>query len=240
MGVSSVVVELYNETADILFPMYCISCGISISNRSNCVCESCFSKISPVVGGCEYCSGRIVDGRCTVCSDRMWYIDKNICVAEYSGVMKEVVKHYKFHKRKRIYKRFTKQIADVIDSSDMHFDFVTPVPMNSRKKWERGFNQSELLAGSVARLYGKQCRSVLREKNATGSQKEMGYRERFLHILDRYEVNRDDVVKDKSVLLIDDVLTTGATINECGRILKNAGAFQVFSVTIARADPGYK
>ncbi|HPJ38065.1 MAG TPA: ComF family protein [Spirochaetota bacterium] len=239
MNISSVIGALCNETADFLFPMYCISCGTSISNRDNCVCESCFSKISPVIGGCEYCSGRIVDGRCSVCSDRMWYIDKNICVAEYSGVMKEVIKHYKFHKRKRIHKRFTRQILEVIEHNDIVFDFVTPVPMNNRKKWERGFNQSELLAGSVARIHGKHCRSVLKEKNFTGSQKEMGYRERFLHILDRYEVTKPAVVKDKNVLLIDDVLTTGATINECGRILKNAGAHKVFSVTIARADPGY-
>lgn len=236
MVVSSIIDELCYETADLLFPMYCLSCGRSISNRNNCVCDSCFSKISPVIDGCEYCSGRIIDGRCSVCSDRMWYIEKNICIAEYSGVMKEIIKHYKFHKRKRIYNKFTSQIFDAVKHSGIQFDLIVPVPMNKKKKWERGFNQSELLARSVAKFYGKQYSSVLKEKNSTGSQKEMGYRERFLHILDRYEVTDRAAVSGRNVLLLDDVLTTGATINECARILKNAGALRVYSVTMARAD----
>lgn len=236
MGVLSVIGELYSMTTDMVFPMYCLSCGVSISNRCNCVCDTCFSKISPVLDGCPSCSGRIVDGRCSVCSDRMWYIEKNICVAEYTGVMKEVVRHYKFQKRKRIHRKFTDKIVNAVECNDVQFDFVTSVPMNRQKKWERGFNQSELLAKSVAKLCGKHFKAVLREKTSTGSQKEMGYRERFLNILDRYEVANKALVEGKSVLLLDDVLTTGATINECGRILKNAGALKVFSVTIARAD----
>ena len=108
--------------------------------------------------------------------------------------------------------------------------------MNRVKKWERGFNQSELIAKRLSATLNKPYLSILKEKSSYKTQKTLGYRERFLNIMDRYKIQNIKKIKGKNILIIDDVFTTGATINECARIIKSFGAENVYSLTIARAD----
>jgi competence protein ComFC len=108
--------------------------------------------------------------------------------------------------------------------------------MNRIKKWERGFNQSELIAKWLSVRLNKPYISLLEEKSRYKTQRMLGYRERFLNILDRYKILNIKKISGKNILIIDDVFTTGATINECARIIKSFGAEKVYSLTMARAN----
>ncbi len=150
--------------------------------------------------------------------------------------MKEVLHVYKFKGRKRLYKQLSEMAYREIRGENLDYDLLTSVPMNRAKKWKRGYNQSELIARDLAHKTGKGYRSVFVERHGSRAQKELRYNERFLNILDRFRVKNGSAVKGKRILLVDDVITTGATINECARILKLNGAVEVYSLTIARAQ----
>ena len=105
-------------------------------------------------------------------------------------------------------------------NNGLDYDLITSVPMNRKKKWERGFNQSELIAMYLSRKMHREYIPLLSEKYGARTQRNLRYKERFLNVINRYRVKNPDLVKGKILLLIDDVFTTGATINECARILK--------------------
>lgn len=224
------------KLADILFPSCCAVCGNIISNKDNALCVECRGNVNMIKERCVLCSGTVINGECTICRDRKMYISGNTVISDYEGAMKNILHHYKFKKKRRLSVHLAEMALLEIDGSADKFDIITSVPMNRKKSWDRGFNQSALIAKRLSRRLGKPYLSLLREKSHFKTQKTLGYRERFLNILDRYEIIDKKIIEDRNILIIDDVFTTGATINECARILKSFGADNVYSLTMARAN----
>jgi competence protein ComFC len=232
--------NLFYRIIDLLFPSFCINCASAISYKDSCLCGNCIEKIEFLDTKCEICSGTLFDNKCIICSSRKIYFDKNITIAGYSGIVKEILHNYKFNKRKRLYKHISElAFKKLFEYKDL-IDVIISVPINRKKKFNRGFNQSELIAKEIAKKINKVYSCCLKEKSHFKTQRKLGYRDRFLNILDRYEVqnakHNKKFIHGKKVLIVDDVFTTGATINECARILKSFGADRVYSLTIARAD----
>ena len=119
-------------------------------------------------------------------------------------------------------------------SGSVRADLVTFVPVSEERLKQRGYNQAELIARSYGRFAGIPAVSLL-HVNGSGDQKTMHYHERFLNILGRFGEGESSC-SGKTVVLVDDVFTTGATVNEASRILKKMGASSVFSLTVARVD----
>jgi ComF family protein len=185
---------------------------------------------------CPTCSGPAADGDCPVCSGRHWFLDANVTLAAYRGVMKNIIREMKFGKVRKLHAILASLAGDEISRRGISADLLTWVPMNGKKLHDRGFNQSELIARALAKRTGTPCRRLLIERRGSGTQRRLGIRDRFINILDRYEAAAAARIDGLTVLLVDDIYTTGATINECARRLKNAGARRVISVTMARAD----
>jgi ComF family protein len=115
-------------------------------------------------------------------------------------------------------------------------DLIVPVPLYWWRRWRRGFNQSELLAREVSRLAGVPCgRNVLVRRKNTESQTGLTNRQRRLNVQGAFVVRRPDLVAGRAVAVVDDVITTGATVGACARALKRAGAARVVIVALARA-----
>ncbi len=231
--------NLFYSIIDFIFPSYCVNCKKQVRYIDAFLCRSCFDKIVLLTGKCEKCSSTLTGKICNLCSDRKLYIERNIIIAEYSGVMKEILHGYKFERKKKLYKMLSQlainAISGISDGIPGMIDIVIPVPVNRKKRWKRGFNQSALIAEEISKKVNKKFANVLSEKYNFKTQKNLGYRDRFLNILDRYRVKNKKIVEEKNILLVDDVLTTGATVNECARILKSSGAGKVYSLTIAGA-----
>jgi len=219
---------------DILFPSRCIICSSTLHFNGRNLCEKCYDKISFIHDSCPVCSGIIAEGKCTVCTDRAFYPRKNISIVEFSGVAREVIHHFKFNKKKRLVFILGEMAFNAISKQQIICDMVTFVPMNPAKKYARGYNQTEIIARYVSLKAGLPCESVLKESRRMKHQKDLGYHERFYNTIGRFKVKKPKKVAGKRILIIDDVFTTGATINECSRVLREAGAGDIFSVTIAR------
>jgi competence protein ComFC len=232
--------NLFIHVIDLIFPSFCINCNAAISYKDACLCGNCVEKIEFLDDKCEICSGELFENKCIICSDRKIFFDRNITLTGYSGIIKEVIHNYKFNKRRRLHKHISKLALNKIVHYKDLIDIITSVPINRKKRFYRGYNQSELIAKDIAGEIKKAYRSCLREKRHFKIQRNLGYRDRFLNILNRYEIENTKRNRkyfcSKNVLIIDDVFTTGATINECARILKSFGADRVYSLTIARAD----
>lgn len=219
---------------DIVFPSKCACCGSPVSLRSRNLCSACSAKIEYIQDACPVCSGIIEDNSCLICSGRKFYPARHISLVDFTDDVREILHGIKYNGLKRAIKNFSDLAVSWPGLSDIKCDLVTCVPMNSKKIWKRGFNQCELIAKSVSRAINTPYYSVLTEKNDSGKQNELGFRDRFLNVIGRYKVKSKVRFQNKTVLLVDDIFTSGATINECARILLENGAFQVFSLSIAR------
>jgi competence protein ComFC len=221
---------------DIIAPSRCIVCSAPVGSRACNICEACLDKISLIRDQCPVCSGFLFEGHCRICSERTFYPSSNISIAEYRGVMKKLLHRLKFNDDRRLHIPAGLLALKEISRRKVRADIITCVPMNARKKWKRGFNQSALIAKLIAKETDTPFRPLLKEKRKTVTQRELGLRQRFINVINRYQVRKRADLKDKSVMIIDDVFTTGATVNECARVLRAAGAKDVFSVTIARSS----
>jgi competence protein ComFC len=221
---------------DALFPSRCAGCGRTVRSREHHLCRSCFEKIPFLSDCCPVCSGPLTGGNCPACAERYWYIKKNLSIAEYGGVIKDIMHGLKFSRIRDLHAVCGSIALKKLAQSGIRADFITWVPMNGKKKWERGFNQSELIARYIAQKTGMPCRGLLRERRTSRIQKALGLRDRFINTLERYVAIEAKDLPGRSVLLVDDIYTTGATINECARQLKTSGAGDIFSLTIARTD----
>lgn len=116
---------------------------------------------------------------------------------------------------------------------------IVPVPLHPFRQWRRGYNQSSLLAGELSRLSGRPVAEILQRTRYTRPQIELGNTQRADNVRDAFALhprNWDRYINTKNVLLVDDVATTGATLNECARVLKAAGVTNVYALTLARRD----
>jgi ComF family protein len=219
---------------DIIFPSKCVCCASPVSLSDRNLCFSCFKKIEYIKDECPVCSGVIEDNSCVICSGRKFYPVRHISLVDYSNEVRELLHGIKYNGLKRAVKILSEIAVVWPGLAGVNCDIITSVPMNSNKIWKRGFNQCELIAKSISKEIKAPYMNILLEKNDAGKQNELGYRDRFLNVIGRYKVKSKKIFQDKTVLLIDDIFTSGATVNECARILLKNGAFQVFSLSIAR------
>ena len=116
------------------------------------------------------------------------------------------------------------------------FDAIVPMPLHWRKRWQRGFNQSELLAREIGRRWNLPVRALVRRKRSTVPQAGLTSAQRRKNVEGAFKAGKGAPLKGMRLLLIDDVLTTGATASACARALKRAGAARVTFLALARRD----
>jgi ComF family protein len=125
-------------------------------------------------------------------------------------------------------------LGDSINSADIEFDLIVYAPISRRRRNERGYNQAKLLAQELSQQYGKPVINALIKKRHTKTQVGLRRIDRLDNLSGAFEVKNGLELKGKKILLIDDVLTTGATLDECAKVLKSAGARQVWGAVLAR------
>lgn len=167
----------------------------------------------------------------------------------YSGKLRQVVLRAKFSQDERLGARLGELLALTWVSLPKMCEspLIVPIPLHRSRRRERGFNQAEQLAFGLVRALRRQQgapvrqveKSCLRRKRATPPQTGLSASARRENLRGAFEVIAPSQVQGRSVVLIDDVMTTGATLSECARVLKRAGAAQVLGLTLARATPQF-
>lgn len=220
---------------DLLFPpkTNCLLCGKAIKEGK--ICFECENKLPFIIGNrCSVCGKPIRDGdRCPDCMEINHVFNRSVSPFEYDETIKSLIARFKYYKERNLAEFFAEYMYRCIQEAGIEFDVIVPVPLHRTKLDQRGYNQSELLARELSYRFDIMMSKPLRRIRNTKSQTELNREERMKNLNGAFKVVYGDVVKDKVVLLVDDVLTTGSTLDECAKVLKESGAKDVFAATIA-------
>jgi ComF family protein len=173
------------------------------------------------------------EGRCMLCRSGRQGYDEAFCYGAYEGTLRKLIHLFKYSGIRRLARPLGALLGDALPR-DKQFDMVTAVPLHWRRRWQRGFNQSELLGKAIGRARGIPAMNVLRRRSATRAQAGLSNAQRRENVAGAFRARRR--VNGLRILLVDDVMTTGATAGACARALKRAGAKSVSLLSLARVD----
>jgi ComF family protein len=230
---------------NLLLPDECRICGIRLQNISRVpVCPDCLKRPEPFVAEyfCSVCRTPFLNsspldenGRCALCRLGFTGYDAALSFGEYSGTLRSLVHLYKYGKVAPLAAPLGQMLMRALPAGT-EFDGIVPLPLHWRRRWRRGFNQSELLARVVSRQTGRPVWKIVRRRKATPPQAGLTSAERRTNVAGAFEVTNGRHIEGRDILLIDDVLTTGATARACAAVLKRSGASKVTVLTLARVD----
>jgi ComF family protein len=157
---------------------------------------------------------------------------------KYEGVLKDIILLFKFNGKKVLGEKLAYFAYRVLKANKklLNSEIIIPVPLHPKREKERGFNQSEILGYELARLTNKKfIKNVLIKIKNTPPQSILDFKERRKNVKGVFLVKNNSFIYKKNILLIDDVYTSGFTIIECSKVLKKAGAKEIFAFTLAQA-----
>jgi len=235
--------DIADRVADWFYPRVCPGCGELCDRPGRHLCWSCFARLDlHTQAHCSVC-GHPAEGRvahafvCGACTAAPPAFDRARSAGRFTGVLREQVHQFKYSNALWL----KNDLADLLQGClGAHFapeavDVVLPVPLHPARQRERSYNQAGMLARELAQRIDRRFddRSLVRTRQ-TETQTHLDAAHRRSNILGAFEVRRPEWVAHRCVLLVDDVMTTGATLAECARVLKKAGARTVWAVTVAR------
>lgn len=205
---------------DLLFPPKCMLCGELLKKEEKTLCRNCANSDLPEFTG----RGREVP-----------FFEECVAPFFYEEPISGAVRKMKFHGMQTYVEQFAKWMAvSVRDKLSGRFDVVSWVPCSWQRVWTRGFDQSKLLAVALAKELGVEAVCTLQKIRHNPKQsKTANVAMRRANVLGAYGAKEPERLKGKRILLIDDVLTTGATLSECGKVLKLAGSGELVCAVIA-------
>jgi ComF family protein len=222
---------------DLIYPPSCALCG-RISSAE--ICRKCRSDLIPLGGRmCAKCGNPSAgDAPCPYCIAAEFHFDSAASLYFYEEPLRDAILDFKYHRAERKGKALAALFAEGYGSPAVDFkgyDMVVPVPLTQLKMRRRSYNQSEVLAQAVADASGVPLVPyALVKKRETKSQTGFDLRGRMVNVEGSFSVPDQGIVRGKRILLVDDIITTGATASECAKALKEAGARKVVAVSLAR------
>lgn len=223
---------MWDIILDFIFPPECVNCGISTAH-GKFICGKCFISIKPCSGlFCGRCGARIPDKK-TVCHKDMPYISGAASSYE-NEALRNMIHALKFKGVKNLAKDLSYLLGNYFTNEKLAGDIIVPVPLGKQRETERGFNQSELLADGLKEITGIPVIKCLKRTKETKPQSGIkGKDERNKNVEDAFCSSEE--VKGKTIILIDDVSTSGSTFFYASRALKKAGALRIYALAVARA-----
>lgn len=246
---------LGSSLSDTLLPRSCQACSQPLSANDNQLCPLCWRSLLAIfyagdlsaqtaIGRGTYCPrcgaslGAFTDSKdgCNRCRNFTFNYQRLARVGLYQGPLAEMIRALKFRRRAHTARFLAQLLFDSLQGDDLtdKFDLITWVPLHWLRKWNRGYNQAELLARRLASFTRRPARPLLRKTRWTPPQTHlMSRKDRLANVRGSFALRRrvslTENLTAKRILLIDDVLTTGATASEASRVLRSAGA----EVTVA-------
>jgi ComF family protein len=239
----------------VLFPSDCRICNLPLTNLSRLpVCRECLNTMHRIPGGlCSICGERLFspyamsaledEPRCGLCQRIEPAYSRAVAYGSYEGGLRELIHLLKYAAVRPAAKVLGRMLAEAMADLSPHFTgdlvLVIPVPLFRGKLRQREFNHAELIAREAMKFGPKDGRLLLRpmlleRKRETVSQTGLTRHQRRENVRGAFRVTEPQAVEGREVLVVDDVFTTGATVSECARVLRRAGATKVWVATVAR------
>ena len=233
--------------ASVLFAAPCRICGHTLTSASRIpICENCLAEFERIVDPMCHCCGRpfvsvaVAEGRqplCRLCRVNFYAFDRARSFATYNDALSEAIVLLKYEQVTRLGTWFADRLAEIVlrESDEWRADIVVPVPLHPERRRERGYNQAELIARPLAKRLRLRLESqLLVRTKPRPAQLVLSRTEHWKSVRGAYATHKSCKVDNLRVLLIDDVLTTGATLDACARTLKKAGASVILGLTVGR------
>ncbi len=217
--------------------MKCALCGKKMKIRSP-FCPSCSSRLlrSPI-SACEKCHSALSGRRrlCEQCRGRKNYFDRFYNLGYYAKGMGEIIRKVKFREERKLALGLGRMMGKILKRENREYNYIIPIPMSPKRFHERGFNQAYEIAKGVAKTMGVKLRADLLEKRDTIAFEQLNRVQRRREVKKAFKSTKKiGKAKGASILLVDDVFTTGTTVNAVAHLLKTGGALRVDAGVIAR------
>lgn len=213
--------KIIKKFLNLIYPPVCGFCG-KICNEH--LCKKCEIKIKKH----EIVSVRRISNT---------YFEEILCIFKYEDIIRSTLIKYKFQNKAYLYKTFSKIIVKnkKIYSFLKNYDIIIPVPISKKRNRQRGYNQSYLIAKEIAEKSNLKCeKKCLVKQKDTIEQSKLDKEQRKINVQGAYGIINKEKLINKNVLLLDDIYTTGNTVKECAKRLKQSGAKKVGVLTIAK------
>ena len=212
--------KILNIILNFLYPPYCYLCDNRLSEGEEIICDDCWKNMEQ---GCAFVEG----------NDEFEF-NKFHWMYIFNDKILELVHLLKYSGITKLSGHFIDQASNRIIKNDFYkdIDLIIPVPLHKVRLRERGYNQSKLIADELSRLLSIPVKTNLIRTKNNKSQTGLNRKERIKNVLNIFEVKEIEDLKEKNIILVDDILTTGATLNECTRVLKMSGAGNVNVLTV--------
>lgn len=235
---------------ELLFPIKCAACEKETAGKrkNKLICTDCLKKLSPSLNFyCPLCEARVANGElCFSCrllisnTENKFYLDRLLYPFSYKDpAIQKIIQAFKYRFIKSLDEPIGKLIANYLNKIMEQFNLedysIVPVPLHKRKYNQRGYNQSELIAQKISPTNTNQLVSIcLVKRRATKDQAKLKENKRLRNLKDAFFCPKPWLVAGRRILLVDDVYTTGTTMAECAKVLKESGAKEVVGLAIAR------
>ncbi|MBI5401512.1 ComF family protein [Candidatus Wolfebacteria bacterium] len=233
---------LKNNLVDVLFPPLCLGCQKHLEVRDKFVCDGCLSliKLNNTLF-CPVCQARLPENK-RICNHGSEKSKKSpfllAAASSYDNkIIREIIHNYKYKGFGKLSPVLGNILIDYLKISRLQITnyIITYVPLYFSREKKRGFNQAKLLAEIIAKNFNLEMVNVLKRiKDNPPQAKTKNYDERTKNISGAFQITEPEKIKNRNVLLIDDVYTSGATMSEAARILKQNGAKKIVALTVAK------
>lgn len=233
--------KLKENILDIIYPRHikCIFCGEELNDKShNDTCERCLKSLPFITHSCARCGAPVAldnDGVCLNCKANNFDFILARSVFEYRDRVASVVHKFKYNSMKFLYEPLANYLCEYLSRWDISPDIITCVPLFKSKEKARGYNQSELMARHLAEKSEIHFHILCAKIVDNTSQTKLNLKQRKENVKGVFKFIDDckPLIKDKTILIIDDVYTTGSTCNELSKIIKSKGAKEIYVLTLA-------
>jgi competence protein ComFC len=209
---------------DLIFPRNCLSCNSKILTGSKFLCSACQNKL-------EFFSDEIQ-------IEDPVYFNEARSVFKFNKPIRDIIHYLKYNEFKSTAKFLKPKIEEYFNlfGGFENIDYIVPVPLHKTRMRDRGFNQATVIGKIISGILGIPIsEKIIKRRNYTKTQTLLTKTERQTNVSEVFKIPNPEFSKEKNVLLVDDVFTTGSTVNSMSKLLKNNGVKQVFVLTVARA-----
>ncbi len=235
-GIKTIVEKWGRSVLDFIFPLRCPGCN----KKGTWFCDDCLAKLTFLeTFPCAVCGKEAIKGITHPRCQTKYTLDRLISIYQYEGPIKKAIAWLKYKDVTGLAKILANLMVEEVRELGIEFGsktIIIPVPLHWKRAWDRGFNQAELLARPFGKSLGLEVRDdLLRRTRHTEPQIRLKHDQRQKNVSGAFAVpdSKRNEVKNKDFLLVDDVCTTGATLDACANALKRAGARYVWALTLA-------
>lgn len=236
--------EVLDLVLDFIYPenISCILCNKPIKKiNTYSLCKDCFKELNFIQDGCIKCGKPIIYHSlekldlcgCSYCFNKSFYFDKAISCIEYSDISKSMILGFKYKNKTYMAKYISNIMKEKLDLENIKFDYITFVPLHKKRMRKRGFNQSEKIAKELGKMIDIPILDCIYRKSNTNRLYNLNRIERKIELKNAFLVKENiNYANGKNILLIDDIFTTGSTVNEISKLLKLNNVNKIFVMTL--------